>query len=466
MDNVELKQYEQGNFSSIYIGAKPIIKFAMLRLENFISYYLSGPGGLDYKSEVHDVESYAREIFYIERADANKIENWIVYYDDEHNCMAIRHCFWNKALDREQIMNEESLRVAVREQCIVDSIPHIQNETVIGVNEIDKNNILNTINAFDTAISEMNILKLFSNVDYSTGDYRISRSYDLDVRIEAIINEAQNELYSAIGEIQSLIVNTLKASINTTTDYKVALDYQFSPIDIALGTIQAYRYNCINLNILESLFYRMDMLELIDEMSLSSELKEITFQGMALEDVESWVGGVIPTTLLVDTINSIDFECKALLLSPVYRACFNSFNLFEVVNKEAESLTIDFDSLLSFEYVNTVFLLGYTLFLAELDDYFNDVFLVLKENILQNIKVLDFEYSDEFNEVIQQFDRIDIDNDVLNIKRQKIHLNIIEINIRDYFYCVPKNKVDVNFTFSKVNELTYHVISNEDTRIN
>ena len=183
MDNVVLKQYEQGNFSSIYIGAKPIIKFAMLRLENFISYYLRGPGGLDYKSEVHDVESYAREIFYIEQADANKIENWIVYYDDEHNCMAIRHCFWNKALDREQIMNDESLRVAVREQCIVDSIPHIQNETVIGVNEIDKNNILNTINAFDIAISEMNILKLFSNVDYSTGDYRISRSYDLDVRL-------------------------------------------------------------------------------------------------------------------------------------------------------------------------------------------------------------------------------------------------------------------------------------------
>lgn len=129
-------------------------------------------------------------------------------------------------------MTDESLRVAVREQYIVDSIPHIQNETVIGVNEIDKNNILNSINAFDTAISKINILKLFSNVDYSTGDYRISRSYDLDVRIEAIINEAQNELYSVIDEIQSLIVNTLKASINTTTDYKIALDYQFSPIDI------------------------------------------------------------------------------------------------------------------------------------------------------------------------------------------------------------------------------------------
>ena len=146
--------------------------------------------------------------------------------------MTVRHCFWDKALDREQIMTDESLRVAVREQYIVDSIPHIQNETVIGVNEIDKNNILNSINAFDTAISKINILKLFSNVDYSTGDYRISRSYDLDVRIEAIINEAQNELYSAISEIQSLIVNTLKASINTTTDYKIALDYQFSPIDI------------------------------------------------------------------------------------------------------------------------------------------------------------------------------------------------------------------------------------------
>ena len=170
--------------------------------------------------------------FIIEQTDANKFENWIVYYDDEHDCMTVRHCFWDKALDREQIMTDESLRVAVIEQYIVDSIPHIQNETVIGVNEIDKNNILNSINAFDTAISKINILKLFSNVDYSTGDYRISRSYDLDVRIEAIINEAQNELYSVIDEIQSLIVNTLKASINTTTDYKIALDYQFSPIDI------------------------------------------------------------------------------------------------------------------------------------------------------------------------------------------------------------------------------------------
>ena len=232
MDNVELKQYEKGNYSSIYIGAKPIIKFAMLRLENFISYYLRGPGGLDYKSEVLAVDSYAREIFYIEQADVDKIENWIVYYDDEHDCMAVRYCFWDKALDRDILMADESLRVQVREKYIVDKIPHISNQTIIGVDKTIKHNILNSINTFDAAISKINILKLFSNVDYSTGDYRISRSYDLDVRIEAIINEAQNELYSVIDEIQSLIVNTLKASINTTTDYKIALDYQFSPIDI------------------------------------------------------------------------------------------------------------------------------------------------------------------------------------------------------------------------------------------
>lgn len=231
MDNIELKQYEEGNFLSIFIGAKPIIKFAMLRLENFISYYLRGPGGLDYKSDALDIDSYAREIFYIEQTDANKIENWIVYYDDEHDCMTVRHCFWNKALDREQIMTDESLRVAVREQYIVDSIPHIQNETVIGVNEIDKNNILNSINAFDAAISKMNILELFENVDYSKGNYRITRSYDLDVRIEAIICEEQSNLHSIINEIKSLVVGRVKEPIETT-DYEIALDYQFSPIDI------------------------------------------------------------------------------------------------------------------------------------------------------------------------------------------------------------------------------------------
>ena len=231
MDNVELKQYEKGNFSSIYIGSKPIIKFAMLRLENFISYYLRGPGGLDYKSELLDVDSYAREIFYIEQADASKIENWIVYYDDEHDCMAVRHCFWDKALDRDILMADESLRIQVREKYIIDKIPHISNQTIIGVDETVKHEILNSINNFDLAISKMNVLELFKTVDYSTGDYRITRSYDLDVRIEAIICEEQSNLYSIINEIKSLVVERIKESIETT-DYEVALDYQFSPIDI------------------------------------------------------------------------------------------------------------------------------------------------------------------------------------------------------------------------------------------
>lgn len=231
MDNVELKQYEKGNYSSIYIGAKPIIKFAMLRLENFISYYLRGPGGLDYKSEVLAVDSYAREIFYIEHADVDKIENWIVYYDDEHDCMAVRHCFWDKALDRDILMADESLRMQVREKYIVDKIPHISNQTIIGVDKTVKHNILNSINAFDTAISKMNILELFENVDYSKGNYRITRSYDLDVRIEVIICEEQSHLYSIINEIKSLVVGRVKEPIETT-DYKIALDYQFSPIDI------------------------------------------------------------------------------------------------------------------------------------------------------------------------------------------------------------------------------------------
>lgn len=232
MDNVELKQYEKGNFSSIYIGSKPIIEFAMLRLENFISYYLRGPGGLDYKSELLDVDSYAREIFYIEQADASKIENWIVYYDDEHDSMAVRHCFWDKALDRDILMADESLRIQVREKYIIDKIPHISNQTIIGVDETVKHEILNSINNFDVAISKMNVLELFKTVDYSTGDYRITRSYDLDVRLESIISEEDSEFCTIVEKIKSLILEILKVQIVTTNDYKIALDYQFSPIDI------------------------------------------------------------------------------------------------------------------------------------------------------------------------------------------------------------------------------------------
>lgn len=232
MDNVELKQYEKGNYSSIYIGAKPIIKFAMLRLENFISYYLRGPGGLDYKSEVLAIDSYAREIFYIEQADVNKIENWIVYYDDEHDCMTVRHCFWDKALDRDILMADEFLRMQVREKYIVDKIPHISNQTIVDVDETVKHNVLNSINTFDAVMSKMNILELFENVDYSKGNYRITRSYDLDVRIEAIICEEQSEFCRIVEKIKSLILEILETPIIKTNEYEIAFDYQFSPIDI------------------------------------------------------------------------------------------------------------------------------------------------------------------------------------------------------------------------------------------
>ena len=234
---------------------------------------------------------------------------------------------------------------------------------------------------------------------------------------------------------------------------KRSLEFYF--LMIALGSIQAYRYNCINLNILESLFYRMDMLELINEEQLSSELKEITFQGMDLEDVESWVNGIIPTILLVDTINSIDFECKALLLDTVYRLCFKTFSLVEERNRD--SFTIKFDSILSFEYIMTIFILGYTLFLVELDEQFSEAYLSFKDNIINKIVSLDYDYSEEFDEVITLFDRIIINDDRLNVKRQKLYLNIININIRDYFSYIKKDKVEVDFCFKKSSGLEYHV---------
>ena len=146
--------------------------------------------------------------------------------------MAVRHCFWDKALDRDILMADESLRIQVREKYIIDKIPHISNQTIIGVDETVKHEILNSINNFDVAISKMNVLELFKTVDYSTGDYRITRSYDLDVRLESIISEEDSEFCTIVEKIKSLILEILKVQIVTTNDYKIALDYQFSPIDI------------------------------------------------------------------------------------------------------------------------------------------------------------------------------------------------------------------------------------------
>lgn len=236
MDNAILKKYENGNFTSIYIGAKPTIKLAMLRLENFISYYFRGPGGLDYSSDILNIKSYAREIFYIEQSDIEKFESWIVYYDDENDCLAIRHCIWNKGVDRKLIMADEKLRTAVRDKGIVGIVPHISNQTIIGVNKTSKDKILSAIKEFDNLIFRMDIMNLINNLDYYKGDYRISRSYDLDVRIEAIINKEQNEIYLKLEDIIKLIFDGLTQPLDKSLEYKIALDYQLSPIGMLQNT--------------------------------------------------------------------------------------------------------------------------------------------------------------------------------------------------------------------------------------
>lgn len=75
-------------------------------------------------------------------------------------------------------------------------------------------------------------MELFKTVDYSRGDYKITRSYDLDVRLEAIIREEQRGFRTIIEKIKSLILEILKVQIAGINDYKIVLDYQFSPIDI------------------------------------------------------------------------------------------------------------------------------------------------------------------------------------------------------------------------------------------
>ena len=70
---------------------------------------------------------------------------------------------------------------------------------------------------------------------------------------------------------------------------------------------------------------------------------------------------------------------------------------------------------------------------------------------------LDYDYSEEFDEVITLFDRIIINDDRLNVKRQKLYLNIININIRDYFSYIKKDKVEVDFSFKKSSGLEYYV---------
>ena len=154
--------------------------------------------------------------------------------------------------------------------------------------------------------------------------------------------------------------------MNITISERRNIEFYF--LLIALGTLEAYRYNCIDLDTLESLIYRMKMLSIIDKNNLSSELEEIVLRGMGLEDVEAWVKGVFPSMVLVDTIDTIDIDCKTLLMDPKYYSCFTDFKLFEFVDDTDLSFKIDYISLANFEFNMMIFLLGFTLLLREIDD--------------------------------------------------------------------------------------------------
>ncbi len=56
--------------------------------------------------------------------------------------------------------------------------------------------------------------------------------------------------------------------------------------------------------------------------------------------------------------------------------------------------------------------------MAELDEQFSEAYLSFKDNIINKIVSLDYDYSEEFDEVITLFDRIIINDDRLNVKRQ------------------------------------------------
>ncbi len=133
-------------------------------------------------------------------------------------------------------MADEKLRADVRDNGIVGAIPHINNETVIDVNKTSKSKLLNTIKGLDNVISEMTIENLCNNLDYHKGDYKISRSYDLDVRLETIINDEQVKIYSKIHDLTNLMSDILSRPMDTSSEYKISFDYQLSPIDVLKNT--------------------------------------------------------------------------------------------------------------------------------------------------------------------------------------------------------------------------------------
>ena len=228
---------------------------------------------------------------------------------------------------------------------------------------------------------------------------------------------------------------------------------------IALGTLQAYKYNCIDLDTLESLIYRMKMLKIIDKNNLSLDLEEIVLHGMGLEDVEAWVKGFFPSMLLVDTIDAIEIDCKTLLMDPKYYSCLTDFKLFEPVDGANLSLDIDYVSLVNFEFNMMIFMLGYTLLLIEIDEGLSQALLSFKDKVLNKIKSLGYKYSESFEEAIELFDLIDFHENRFNPKRQQLLLKKISIKLRVYFVSVTKEKIEADIDFYKSDGLLYYVDS-------
>ena len=228
---------------------------------------------------------------------------------------------------------------------------------------------------------------------------------------------------------------------------------------IALGTLQAYRYNCIDLDTLESLIYRMKMLKIIDKNNLSLELEEIVLHGMGLEDVEAWVKDIFPSMLLVDTIDAIDIDCKTLLMDSKYYSCLTDFKLFDPVDGADLSFDIDYVSLVNFEFNMIIFMLGYTLLLIEIDEGLSQALLSFKDNVLDKIKRLGYKYSESFEEAIELFDIIDFRENRFNPKRQQLFLKKISIKLRVYFISVNKETVEADIDFYKSDGLLYYVES-------
>lgn len=233
MESNFLKKYEYGNFKTITLESKPTFPLALLRLENFVNYYFRGPGCIDYQSDSLGQNSVADEILYIEQRNSNKIECWIIFYDEEHEKLSFRNCFWNKAGDRNLIMSDESYRDSIRTFGPIKEVLTIKNQTIIDIQGEVKAKLLNAIKDVDDELKCMSISFLFQNRAYDGNLYSVVRSYDIDERIEYIVDTSiSRKLYRQIEAICQIINDCLTNKAYEQSDYELNIDYQASIKDV------------------------------------------------------------------------------------------------------------------------------------------------------------------------------------------------------------------------------------------